>query len=512
MSTAAGETVLDPRLEARKERSRRELARRHLLPFTQTFVPRYTAGWFHKDLARHLEQFSQDVLDGLEPRLMITCPPRHGKSEITTRRFPGWHLGRAPDHEIICCSYSATLAFRFSRATRNMLRDPRYNAIFPDTRLDPDAQSVENWEIDNGGGYLAAGVGGPITGSGAHILLIDDPVKNRAEAESKGVQDEIWDWYTSTAYTRLAPGGGVVLIMTRWVDNDLGGRLLEAMEDGEGDRWTVVNYPAIAEHDEAYRKKGEALHPERYPLKRLHQIRKTIGVRDWSALYQQRPITDEGAFFKPSMFRFYRRNELPPLESLAKFGAWDLAVGEKQYNDFSVGGGAGLDHTGRVWLLERAKGRWSAMDLVNEILNMQMMMQQEVVGIERGQIKMALGPFLDEQIVKRKQFNFELRDLMPGRVDKQARARTIQGLMEQGMVMFPHPDDCEWMSDLMYNMTRFPAGAFDDDVDMMAWLGMIAVHMSPPAPPKQKGARPKSWLDRVRHLTNDHGRGSAMSA
>ena len=149
----------------------------------------------------------------------------------------------------------------FSRKVRQLLREPTYKTAFQ-TRLDPDSQSAEAWLTSDGGGYVAAGVGGGITGKGAHILLIDDPVKNREDAESQNNRDANWDWYTSTAYTRLAPGGGVLVILTRWHDDDLAGRLLKAASEG-GDHWEVVKYPALAEEDEEFREAGAALHPER---------------------------------------------------------------------------------------------------------------------------------------------------------------------------------------------------------------------------------------------------------
>ncbi len=184
---------------------------------------------------------------------MLFMPPRHGKSTLASIAFPAWHLGRNPEHEFISCSYSGSLAMSFSRKVRQVLREPSYKKVFEDTRLDKDSQSVESWQTTQGGGYVAAGVGGGITGKGAHILLIDDPVKNREDAESENNREATWDWYTSTAYTRLAPGGGILVILTRWHDDDLAGRLLTASENGADD-WEVVKYPALAEEDEEFRK------------------------------------------------------------------------------------------------------------------------------------------------------------------------------------------------------------------------------------------------------------------
>jgi hypothetical protein len=263
----------------------------------ERFNDRYEAGWVHKDICARLEKFSLDVAERKSPRLMLCVPPRHGKSEIVSRNFPAWHLGKYPEHEFIACSYASDLALGFSRKVREIVRSTEYQMLFPEVELAKDSQRADQWNTTHSGGYAAAGVGGPITGKGASILVIDDPVKNREEADSESIRQSIWDWYTSTAYTRLAPGGVVLIIQTRWHDDDLSGRLLMQMAKEEGDDWEVIEYPAIATEDERYRRKGEALHPARYPLDALRRIKRAIGDRDWSALYQQKPVADDGDFF-----------------------------------------------------------------------------------------------------------------------------------------------------------------------------------------------------------------------
>ena len=199
------------------ELASRVLSRRSLLPFVQRLNERYLAGWVHKDICRRLEKFSDDVAKGLSPRLMLLMPPRSGKSELCSRAFPSWHLGRNPRHEIIACSYNVSLAMTFSKKVKEVLQDPVFHPVF-DIRLDPNNQSAEEWALDrsanrtHAGGYVAAGVGGGITGKGAHLLIIDDPLKNAEEADSADTREKLWDWYGSTAYTRLAPGGGVLVV------------------------------------------------------------------------------------------------------------------------------------------------------------------------------------------------------------------------------------------------------------------------------------------------------------
>jgi hypothetical protein len=207
-NTAPLPSLQTQKLNAQQEIASRILSRRRLLPFVQRMNARYDAGWVHADICMRLEKFSDDVAAGKSPRLMLLMPPRHGKSELASKNFPAWHLGRHPHHEFIACSYNLSLAMGFSRKVKQLLDDTAYQGVFPSTRIDGNNSSTEEWGIaGNPGGYVAAGIGGPITGKGAHVLVIDDPVKNAEEADSGDVREKIWEWYLSTAYSRLAPGG-----------------------------------------------------------------------------------------------------------------------------------------------------------------------------------------------------------------------------------------------------------------------------------------------------------------
>ena len=197
---------------AGQELARRELLRRSLVNFTVSFTPNYDAGWVHKLICAKLEKFSKDIAAKKSPRLMLFLPPRSGKSEIASKKFPAWHLGHHPDHEIIASSYAVSLPLGFSRHIKGVIADPAYRGIFEDTKLDPKAQATDGWLTTEGGGYLPAGVCGGITGKGAHILIIDDPVKDAEEADSETQRKKVWDWYGSTARTRVAPGGGILVI------------------------------------------------------------------------------------------------------------------------------------------------------------------------------------------------------------------------------------------------------------------------------------------------------------
>jgi hypothetical protein len=327
--------------KAAEELLRRRRSRANLLDFISYTKPGYLIGRQHRAIADAMERVERGELD----RVMIFCPPRHGKSEIVSRKFPAWYLGRNPDRQIISASYAQELSDGFGRDVRNLVASDEYARVFPATKLAPDSKAVGRWHTNSGGTYLSAGVGSGITGRGADVLSIDDPLKDRKEAESQTIRDTVWNWYTSTAYTRLMPGGAVVVTLTRWHQDDLAGRLLEEAANG-GDQWHIVDLPAIDAS-------GEALWPERYDIDALNRIRAAIGERDWSALYQQSPRPLEGSIFKVAQIGMIDGEP----NSGRGVRAWDLAA-------TAATGGRDPDWTVGVKLLKTGEGAFAVADVV----------------------------------------------------------------------------------------------------------------------------------------------------
>ena len=799
-----------------QELAQRELCRRRLLPFIQRFRPKYNAGWVHADICRRLERFMRQVERGEEPRLLLMCPPRSGKSEIGSRHFAPWMLGQHPDWEIIAASHTSSLSMSFSRYIRDLMRNPAYGAVFPDAVLDPSSQSTENWNLTRGGGYLAAGVGTGITGRGClapytlvdtdrgkiriidlkvgdsvygydheqgkvvathvkalqiterskplldcgptrlttdhriynaargfytragespsllglrrqegatccdvqsvlfksadrsdhsaqmrllweelraqrsgasevsgptregctgvlqspmlrplqdrqsggvqqgeggvpalseaghwhgsfevlqqgvlqrvqgfetadgcvqwrvsdpeetsatagqavsavrydprevrgaphqrgldgqsdfesgaalhgvppqissvhgvcasdiaglfapfdfvvdiqtgtsnfftegllvhncHVLLLDDLVKDIEAADSITIRDNTWEWYLSTAYTRLAPGGGVIGIMTWWSADDWAGRIQEAMNAGDGDKFEIVRYPAINEYGDEYvleddtiteiqpgrlvpagarmtRPQNTAIHPARYTTEAMLRIKRNLIAggqkRVWDALYQQNPVPDEGNFFNKEMFRYYGS---PPARSdLYVYQAWDFAISEGKESDYTVGVCIGQDHYDNLYILDVRRFRsGDGGYIIDEILDFAATWNADVLGFEDGQIWKAIEFQFQKRCEERRQY--PSYELLKPLTDKMVRANPLKGRMQLGKVFFDK--HAPYFTDLHKEFLHFPAGKHDDQVDAVAWTIRLTLSRSAP---KREIKEPKlpSWRDRLK--------------
>ena len=800
-----------------RELASRELARRRLLPFIQRFRPKYLPGWVHKDICRRLERFVEAVERGEEPRLLLMMPPRGGKSEIGSRHFPPWVLGKHPDWEIIAASHTGSLSLSFSRYIRDLLRDPAYNSVFPDAHLDPSSQSVENWNLTNGGGYLAAGVGTGITGRGClapytlvdtnrgkmriidlkvgdsvygydhehkevvttrvkavqvterskhlldfgkirlttdhriynasrgfytragespsllglrrkegasccdlqgvlfegadgsdhiaqmrllweelhaqrggapkvtgstrsgcegvlrssllrhvqnqqpggvqqgegrvpalqetcdgngsfevlqqgllqrvqgfetadgclqwrvsdakeagigarqevlalrndklsvrcashqsgrdgqpdfesgaalhgvppqissvhgtcaadiaklfesfdfvvdiqtetgnfftegllvhncHILLLDDLVKDQEAADSPTIRENTWEWYISTAHSRLAPGGGVLGIMTWWSENDWAGRIQEAMK-GEGEKFEIVRYPAINEEGDEYiltddriveippnspvpegarmtRPHGTALHPERYTteaLKRKKLNYKAAGmIRMWNALYQQNPTPDSGIYFTKDLFRRYAH--APNRRGRTVYQAWDFAITEGAQNDYTVCATVLQDEFDNLYVIDVF--RFKSDDgnaIVEHMIDQYVMWGVDYLGMEDGQIWKAIRSQFERRCQERKVYpSFEVLQPL---TDKLVRANPLKGRMQLGKVYWPEDGAFPWVEPCVRELIVFPNGKNDDQVDAVAWAVRMTLNHAAPRDPAPKPRGPESWKTRL---------------
>lgn len=450
-----------------------------------------------------------------------TLIPTHN-SELASIRLPAWHLGRFPHHEIINVGYNLDLPMEFSRKVRELLRDPAYQALFPEAQLDATSQATESWRLTKGGGFKAAGVGGGITGKGAHILIIDDPIKNMEEADSADRRQLLDYWYQSTAYTRLAPGGGVLVIQTWWNYDDLAGRLQQRMAASKGsDQWQVVRYPALSDEGYEYRdentweivrspealdpipegytllrEKDKALHEERYSTKTMVNFKENMFPRVWSALYQQRPVPDEGVYFKKEWFQFLPTNTITHDHNV--YTAWDFAIGTKQQNDYTVGATVTQDPSGSVVVEDIHRMKGGTFDIVEAMLNTAESFSKVgggsyILGVEDGQIWKAIEPVLRQRMNERKLFP-SIQVLKP-LSDKAVRARPLQARLDQRKLWFLA--GTSWLEDTLQELLRFPGGAHDDIVDALAWAVRLTLDNAPRRVTPPKAA--KSWKDRFKN-------------
>ena len=442
--------------------------------------------------------------------------PTHN-SELASRRFPAWFLGRRPERGIIAASYNSDLASDFGRDVRNLVASPEYGALF-ETSLRQDSHAANRWHTNTGGMYVAAGVGTAVTGRGAHALLIDDPFKDREEADSETIREKVKRWYTSTAYTRLEGDltdedgflvdddgiwsdfykqietgdaepfeGAVIIIQTRWHEADLSGWLIDEMAAG-ADQWEILELPAIDSQ-------GEALWPQKYPIESLERIRRVIGTRDWSALYQQKPAPEEGNYFKRDWFKTY--TTLPPRAEMHIYGGSDYAVTDDD-GDYTVHLVIGVDAEGRMYLLAMWRKQTSSDVWVEMFCDLVKEWKPLSWAEETGQIRSGVGPFLSQRQRQRNAFVF--RERFATRGDKAIRAQSMRGRIAlSGLYL---PANAPWLDTFLHEVLNFPAGKNDDIVDALGLVGQLLDRVTsgkklPDKTPKRLRGMADVTLDRL---------------
>lgn len=454
----------------------RKAAKEGLIEFSCSVDKRYDPQWFHTIIADKLEEIYHRVKKGESPRVMIFMPPRHGKSDEATQKYPAWILGKEPSWPIIVSSYSQDLATNFGQGTRDLMDSENYRFIF-DTRLREDTKAKANWMTEEKGGYLAVGVGGSITGKGFKIGIVDDPFKNREEADSPVVRESVWKWYNSTFSTREEGASAIIIILTRWHDDDLAGRLLKEQRENEKngeeffDRWEVLEFKAIAEQDELpYRVKGGPLWPEKFSFEKLMTKKNSMGSYEWSALYQQNPIDEENQEFKKEWLQYRTWEEVEKMVT-RKFATIDPAGSKKKTSD-STGVTRNYVNDLNEWHFKSKKYRINSKGIMNLIFELHDE-GFEQIGIEEGVYSEAIEPFFKDKCEEKNSYP----NVIPLKHAGTMKETRIRGLIPryESKKVFHIGNTC---TDLEEEYERFPKASHDDCLDASAYQNQIA---SPPS-------------------------------
>lgn len=480
------------------ERARKiRLSQGHLLDYIEFTMPdpediddatrsRFKAVQHHRLLCEALERVER----GECLRLAISIPPQHGKSETASRRFPAWFAGRNPHKNVMFATYNDTFAMEFGAEVREIMASPQHRAVFPNFALRSGSKAKDHLVTSDGGQLAFIGRGGSGTGKPADLFLIDDPLKNAEEAESPTIRRQLHEWFSKVAFTRCHAASAIVIIHTRWNEDDLIGRLCDPDHPDHDPeiaaKWNYINIPAVIEAGPVAEALGAkmrtprdravvsqfgtkpmcALWPARFPLRHLAEA-KRMNPRGFEALYQGRPAPEDGEYFKADWLLEYDREDLP--KKLRMYGASDHAVTEKQENDKTVIGCVGVDERNDVWVLPDVV--WERMETdrtVEELLVHMKLHAPMVWWMESELISKSFGPFLYKRMDEERIY-CTIDPKTPTR-DKRARARAIQGRLSMHKVRFPK--FAPWWPAARNELLKFPAGAHDDFVDWLSWIGL----------------------------------------
>lgn len=470
----------------RAELAKRELACRDLASHIRHMDDEFIFDPFQTQLCEHLDAFMEACERGGSPRLMIFAPPRSGKSEIVSRNFPTYALGRHPNWEIIAASATDGLAKDFGLWVSNRLNNARYRDLFPEFVPDPSRNSTTNVRTTLNGGYTALGAGTQVVGKGCMIAVIDDPVAGIQQALSEVERETLFSWYMANMQSRLAPGGGILLMHQRWHSDDLAARLIAgAKRDENASKWTVLSYPALAVEDGAdplKRKQGEALVPSRWPREALIRIKADLvsngRTRDWFAMYQQTPIIEGGAFFKKDHLRFYKTAP----EELTYLVCADYAVTRSTRGDKTAIFAMGVDHHGDVYVMpDFWWGRWESLEIVEKTVTLAKKYNARQLATESGPIQGALNPIFAREMQKQNYY-FTLEKQVR-KASKIVVAHALRALMESGKFYFP--DQPGIHEELIPNLLSFSddADGDDDAVDALSTGALLLESIGRPLPP-----------------------------
>ena len=458
-------------------------ARASLLSYTLKTTPDYIAERIHRQVASALEALARREIT----RLMITAPPRHGKTALISQRFPVWYLSQ-PEfhrHEVIHAGYGSEIVEDAGRELRNLLGREEHLDVFPDVRLAGDSRAANHWRTTSGGVYIAAGTRGAIVGRGGDLICLDDVTKGDVEAHSPTVQDQTWRWFQSDVLSRRHANSVMVIVGTRWTDVDLMGRLLQEAAD-DGRELTHLHYPAIDDD-------GEACAPSRIPLTQLEETRRTVPPRVWSSLYQGNPTPAEGALFPADKLIEYGPDDLMmeiPLPAgpdgkvpdakriiprpMTYYGASDFAVSDGK-GDYTVHIVVGVDPLDNIYIMDLWREQASPDESINAMIGMMRRWKTTAWAQEKGALDKALTPFMQRRMTEERAYFHMVR--FASATDKATRAQSILGRISMGKVRFPRAADAPWWPILRDELIRFPHGKHDDQVDTMSLVGRMIAGM-----------------------------------
>jgi predicted phage terminase large subunit-like protein len=405
----------------------------------------------HQIIAEKLTQ----VAEGKIKRLIINMPPRHTKSEFASVYYPAWIIGKYPKLKIMQVSHNTELAARFGAKVRNIIDSPEYKQIFGDVKLREDSKAKGRWETNQGGEYYAAGVGSSITGRGADLLIIDDP-HTEQDSMSDTAMERAYDWYTSGPRQRLQPGGSILVVMTRWAEDDLTGRLLKAQTEPKADTWKQVSFPAILDS-------GNPVWPEYWELEELEKIKASIPIRNWSAQYMQEPTSEEGAIIKRDWWQPWDKDHLPMLQHVIQ--SYDTAFSKKETADYSAITTWGVFYpeeggAPNIILLDAIRGKYDFPELKAVALDAQKYWEPETIIVEQK----ASGEPLTQEF---RRMGIPVVPFTPTRGnDKHTRVNSCAPVFESGAVWYPYGE--KFAEDVIDECAAFPHGANDDYVDSMS--------------------------------------------
>ena len=429
----------------------REKAQGKFMEYVKVVWPGFVNGRHHVLMAKKFEE----IAEGKVKRLIINMAPRHTKSEFASYLLPSWFLGKYPEKKVIQTSNTADLAVGFGRKVRNLVGSEQYERIFPGVSLRQDSKAAGRWATNRGGEYFAIGVGGTVTGKGADLLIIDDPHSEqeaRLAAHNPEVFDSVYEWYTSGPRQRLQPGGAIVVVMTRWSERDLTGRIIkDAQNRDKTDEWEVIELPAIMPS-------GNPLWPEFWSLAELEALREEVGPAKWNAQYQQTPTGEEGAIVKREWWKRWEGEKPPVCEFIIQ--SWDTAFTKNERSDYSACTTWGVFYKDEVEpniiLLDAYEERMEFPELKKKAYEMYKEWEPDACIVEA---KAAGSPLIFEL----RRMGISVSEYTPVRGnDKFVRINSVTDLFKSGKVWAP---EARWADEVIEQMAAFPNAPHDDLVD-----------------------------------------------